>query len=513
MQENTRKARPRLELSGIHKAFGPTRALTGVDLVLKPGETHALIGENGAGKSTLMKVISGAHAPDSGTMRLDGESFSPMHPVNARKAGIAMIYQELNLVEDLNAIENITLGVEPAVTGWISRKKQRDLALGAIQKLNYTDLPLNVPAATLTIAQKQIIEIARALVHNPRVLILDEPTSSLTRTDTEKLFQALGELKQSGVSIIYISHFLEECQEICDSYTVLRDGATVESGDMKLASLQGIMKAMVGRDIQDIYPRTPDSQGEPVIELVNLRGQTKPVDVSLTLHKGEILGIAGLIGAGRTEMVRCLFGLDPMRGGTVHLEGQRLAHLSPSRNLQRGLGMVSENRKEEGLLLDRSIADNLTLTRFEPVSRHGFISQRKQSAAARQWMDELQVKAESPGQIISQLSGGNQQKIAIGRILYHGAEILLLDEPTRGIDVGSKAQIYQLMVRLAEEGKSIIFISSYLPELLGICHTIAVMNRGIIAESRPASEWDEHQLIAAAIRAESDTRDLRIPNP
>lgn len=491
----------RLALKAITKSFGPTQALSGVNLSVKAGSSHALIGENGAGKSTLMKVISGAHQPDSGEMILDGKLFQPKHPVDARRAGVAMIYQELNLVSDLDAIENITLGAEPTNQCLLDVKKRKSMALTALEKLHYDSMPLGIPVAHLTIAQKQIIEIARALIHNPKVLILDEPTSSLTRVDSEKLFRTLKELKSQGVSIIYISHFLEECQEVCDDFTVLRDGATVDQGMMSDRSLGQIMTAMVGRDISDIYPHPPDSLGPEILSVSGLKGHKKPNDVSFTIRKGEIFGIAGLVGAGRTETLRSLFGLDPKISGDIVLNDRKIDNVSPSASLSNGLGLVSEDRKDEGLLLEQSLADNLTMTRFKPVSRWGLISSRLQNKQTLHWMEKLQVKANHPGQSISQLSGGNQQKIAIGRILYHGADILLLDEPTRGIDVGSKAQIYQLICELAREGKSVIFVSSYLPELLGVCHTIGVMNRGVLAEIRPGNEWDEHSLIEAAIKS------------
>lgn len=490
----------RLELNGISKSYGPTRALIDVHLALRPGRALALIGENGAGKSTLMKVISGAHSPDTGEMKLDGQVYRPRHPVEARRAGVAMIYQELNLAPHLNAIENITLGSEPHSKGWIHARQRRQLAENALEKLQYSDLPLDKPVSLLTIGQKQIIEIARALIHRPRVLILDEPTSSLTQVDAKKLFNALSQLRQDGVSILYISHFLEECRDICDDFAVLRDGRSVLSGGMAETDLTRILTAMVGRRMEEIYPRPPDSIGPVLLKLDQVKGISKPRSVSLELRAGEILGIAGLIGAGRTESLRCLFGLDHLESGSIAINDVGYSRPSPAQSLRRGLGLVSENRKEEGLLLNRSVADNLTLTRHAPVSKWGLISGKKHRQVTRDWIQRLQVKVENPDQLMCQLSGGNQQKIAIGRILFHGSQILLLDEPTRGIDVGSKAQIYQLIGGLAREGRAILFVSSYLPELLGVCHTIAVMNRGILTESRPTEQWDEHQLIAAAIQ-------------
>ena len=455
-----------------------------------------------------MKVISGAHSPDDGSMHLDGQPYKPHHPMDARKAGIAMIYQELNLIPDLDAIENIMLGIEPNSFGFIHSDARRQAALNALAKLHYSGMPLDRPVSSLTIAQKQIIEIARALIHDPKVLILDEPTSSLTRIDTEKLFEALQKLKSTGVSIIYISHFLEECQELCDGFTVLRDGATVDSGAMHERSLQQIMTAMVGRDIKDIYPTPPDSIGDPIISVSQIKGVKKPSDVSFTLRKGEILGLAGLVGAGRTETARAIFGLDSMTSGSVTIKGKEHSKMNPIRSLKMGIGLVSEDRKDEGLLLEQSLADNITMTRFAPVATAGLISSSRQNNTTKAWMEKLKVKARHPQQLISELSGGNQQKIAIGRILYHGADILLMDEPTRGIDVGSKAHIYQLIGELASQGKAVLFISSYIPELLGVCHTIAVMNRGSISDVRPATDWDEHELIASAIQAPNSPADL-----
>jgi ribose transport system ATP-binding protein len=331
------------------------------------------------------------------------------------------------------------------------------------------------------------------------VLIMDEPTSSLTQVDTENLFRVIRKLAAKGVSIIYISHFLEECQALCDRYTVLRDGESVGTGDMKTVRLPEIIRLMVGREVESIYPRVPRPMGEPVLQIRNLAGAKKPRDTTLKLRAGEILGIAGLIGAGRTETLRVVFGLDRLESGSVAIFDKDSARPSPRSRLADGVGLLSENRKEEGLMLHRSIADNLTVTRYRPVSKFGFISSRLQTDTARQWMQKLDVRGREPGQPIGQLSGGNQQKVALGRLLYHDARVFLLDEPTRGIDVGSKAQIYQIIGELAAAGKAIIFVSSYLPELLGVCDTIAVMCRGVIREQKPAADWSEQAIITAAI--------------
>lgn len=490
---------PRLKMSGVQKAFGATRALKNVSFEVAPGEVHALIGENGAGKSTLMKVLSGACRPDAGQIELDGRPFVPANPLHARHCGIAMIYQELTLAPHLTVEENILLGEEPATLGWLNHSRRRQLARKALAELHHENIPLNAPVNSRTIAEQQIIEIARAFVHEPKVLIMDEPTSSLTQMDTENLFAVIDRLRQRGVSIVYISHFLEECQRVCDRYTVLRDGESVGTNQMRDAQLTEIIRLMVGREISEIYPSNPHTIGGPVLELRALAGEKKPRSVNLTLREGEILGIAGLIGAGRTETLRACFGLDRVRDGSIFVLSKEKTHRSPAQRLASGMGLLSENRKEEGLMLNRSLADNLTITRYKPLSKLGFIKRRQQHKTARDWMQRLDVRAQSPAQTVSELSGGNQQKVAIGRLLHHDAKVLLLDEPTRGIDVGSKAQIYKLMGDLAARGKGIIFVSSYLPELLGVCDSIGVMCRGVLSAVRPAREWTEHSIITAAI--------------
>lgn len=489
----------RLRMTNVQKRFGATRALKNVSFEVAPGEVHALIGENGAGKSTLMKVLSGAYRPDAGQIELDGVPFVPATPLHARACGIAMIYQELNLAPHLSVEENILLGEEPATLGWLNCARRKDLARAALARLQHENIPLDAPVGTRTVAEKQIVEIARTLVGEPKVLIMDEPTSSLTQVDTENLFSIIRRLRERGVSIVYISHFLEECQRVCDRYTVLRDGESVGTGDMASANLSDIIRLMVGREIEDIYPRSSHALGKSVLRLRDLAGQPKPRSVNLELREGEILGIAGLVGAGRTETLRVCFGLDHHKSGNVYIYSSEQSQRTPQRCLAEGVGLLSESRKEEGLMLNRSVADNLTVTRYGPLANWGFISNGRQRLAAVDWMGRLSVRAQGPLQPVNELSGGNQQKVALGRLLHHEAKILLLDEPTRGIDVGSKAQIYKLMGELAAQGKAIVFVSSYLPELLGVCDTIGVMCRGVLSAIRPANEWTEHSIIAAAI--------------
>ena len=487
-----------LRLTGIQKAFGATRALRGVSLEIAPGEVHALIGENGAGKSTLMKILSGAHAADAGSMELCGLSYAPADPHDARRKGVAMIYQELNLALHLTAQENILLGAESARGGWIDRAASRERARAALAQLGHESLDLAPPAGAFSIATQQIIEIARALLTKPKVLIMDEPTSSLTQADTEWLFAAIARLRTQGVSIIYISHFLEECRRIADRFTVLKDGETVGSGEMKTATLDRIVTLMTGREVKDLYPRAAHALGDVVLDVRAAASAPRLRRASLQVRAGEIFGLAGLIGAGRTDLLRTIFSLDELDAGEVVVVGAPQKTPTPRTRWTQGIGFLSENRKEEGLMLTQSIADNLTLTKQGAFGRFGWIDGRRQRATAQRWVDELRVKCRDAGQTIGELSGGNQQKIAVARLLEHPARIFLLDEPTRGIDVGSKAQIYELIGKLAAAGKAVVVVSSYLPELLGLCDTIGVMCRGELAATRPRAEWTEAEIIRVA---------------
>ncbi|MHB1309011.1 MAG: sugar ABC transporter ATP-binding protein [Limisphaerales bacterium] len=490
---------PRLRMEGIRKSFGGTLALRDVSFELQPGEAHALIGENGAGKSTLMKILSGALRPDAGAFELDGRRFEPRDPWHARRSGIAMIYQELSLAPHLTVEENILLGGEPTCWGWLRRGQRRDLARAALAELRHENIPPGTPVGTLTIAEQQVVEIARALIGEPKVIIMDEPTSSLSRVDAERLFAIIQRLSARGVSTVYISHFLEECQRVCQRYTVLRDGRSVGAGTIAGATMNHLVQLMVGREIQEVYPERSRAPGGPLLEFRALSGRDKPRAATLRLRQGEILGIAGLVGAGRTEMLRTAFGLDAVAGGVVVVGGMESTRGSPKTRLAQGIGLLSENRKEEGLMLNRSLADNLTLTRLRPLAPLGWINRGRQHAVTADWMRRLEVRAQGPDQPVGQLSGGNQQKIALARLLHHDARVFLLDEPTRGIDVGSKVQIYHLMARLAASGRAILFVSSYLPELLGMCDTLGVMCRGNLSDLRPVESWTEHAIILAAL--------------
>jgi len=488
----------RLRLTTIQKSFGATRALKSVSLEIAPGEVHAIIGENGAGKSTLMKILSGAYGADAGTMNLSGVPYLPENPHDARLKGVAMIYQELNLALHLSAQENILLGAESARAGWIDRKTSRERAQAALAQLGHEGLDLDRLAGDFSIAEQQIIEIARALLISPQVLIMDEPTSSLTQADTAKLFATIARLRARGVSIIYISHFLEECRLIADRYTALKDGETVGSGEMAGASLDHIVTLMTGREVKDLYPRIAHPMGSVVLEVKAAASKPRLRQATLQLRAGEIFGLGGLIGAGRTDLLRAIFGLDDLAAGEVCILGASNRAVGPKNRWGQGVGFLSENRKEEGLMLNQTVTDNLTLTKLGAFGRMGWINGGRQQAVAQRWVGELRVKCRDAGQLIGELSGGNQQKVALARLLEHPARIFLLDEPTRGIDVGSKAQIYQLVSELAAAGKAVVVVSSYLPELLGMCDTIGVMCRGELTAVRPRAEWSELEIMRAA---------------
>lgn len=488
-----------LSLENISKSFGPVKALKNVSLQVRQGEIHALIGENGAGKSTLMKVLSGAYTPDTGTMRLDSQEYRPASPATGRKSGIAMIYQELTLAPHLSIEENIMLGIERSSFGFVQKQRQR--VKEALNWLGQGHLDPDMPVSRLSLGKQQLVEIARALVIQARVVILDEPTSSLTAEDAQALFNVIRKLKESNISVIYISHFLEEVMEICDRFTVIRDGVSITSGSIAHVTIPEIITHMIGRSVEELYPQIPHQIGGPVLEVTNLVTALYHKEVSFTLRRGEILGISGLVGAGRSEIIRSIFGLDVVRNGQVKIKNHPeldAVYLNPGKALATDLDLLSENRKEEGLALNLSIASNITLSGLKKYSKFGLLNLTREYETAVGWSEKLRIKCRDPKQAIGALSGGNQQKACIARLLHHDSDIFFLDEPTRGIDVGSKAEIYRLIQTLAAEGKSIVVVSSYLPELLGVCDTLAVMYRGQMSEIKPIANWSDHDIMLYA---------------
>jgi len=488
-------------MRGIRKTFGATIAVDGVDLSVAPGEVCAIVGQNGAGKSTLMGILAGAIQPDAGEMTLGGESYRPQNPLEARRAGVAMIYQELSLAPHLSVAENILLGMEPTRGplgfGLLKRDEMRRRTSEVLARLGHPEIGIDAAAGSLSPAAQQLVEIGRALAVGCQVLVLDEPTSSLARADTQRLFQLIDELKRQGHAIVYISHFIEEVKEVADRIVVLRDGRVAGEGSAAALSPTEIVRLMVGQSMDTLYPRSARTRGEPILELADFG----PAQATLTLHRGEIIGIAGLLGAGRTRFLRGLFGLAPVKAGRVKLATWS-GVAEPHERWQQGMGFLSEDRKEEGLALALSIANNMTLSRLDDLGPGPLVFPRRQQHAASRWMERLRIKAGSPRQAVSELSGGNQQKVAMARLLHHDVDVFVLDEPTRGIDVASKAQIYELIDELvaadAERPRAVIIVSSYLPELLGLCDRIAVMRRGRLGTLRPASEWTEHSLMLQA---------------
>lgn len=485
---------PIIELHGIKKRFGAQEALKGVDFRAWPGEVHAIIGENGAGKSTLMKILSGALRPDAGAVYLHGAPVSLHSPAEARRRGIAMIYQELTLAPPLSVAANLMLGVEHQRYGFLRTPYARMRAV--LAELGHPHLPLDAPVRSLSISERQIVEIARAVLLDARVIIFDEPTSSLTQADTVALFALIRRLKNAGIAVIYISHFLEEVLQIADRCTVLRDGCAVGTRRVAETRLPELVELMIGCAPASMYERMPAPKGRMALECACAAGH-------LRVQYGEIVGIAGLVGSGRSHFVRALAGLAPMRHGVVTIrENVRvpLRSLTPWRALQLGIQFLSEDRKEEGLAQQLSVRDNMTLssvaTRFAQGT--GFVRLDEEWRVCRRECEALRIKMRSLRQPVTRLSGGNQQKVALARLRVHGGSILLLDEPTRGIDIGSKIEIYHLLHEWVASGAAIVMVSSYLPELLGVCDTVAVMHRRRLSPLRPAAEWTPDMIIAWA---------------
>lgn len=484
-------------MRNIHKAFGATRALSGVDLTVKPGQVHILVGENGAGKSTLMKVLTGVHPADVGDIHFLGKPFAASHPKEALLAGIAMIYQEFNLALHLPVHSNIFLGHEKTDRGLVKKTEQRERTREIFRQLD-ADIDPDIPVNQLGVAQRQLVEIARALSVDAKLIIMDEPTAALSDKETQKLFAVIRSLREKGVGIIYISHYLEEFGVIGDVYTVLRDGAKVGYGDMASATPESLIQMMVGRAIDDLYPKSQHQFGENLFSVSKLSSPNGTDNVSFMVRRGEITGIAGLVGTGRTEMLRALFGLEPAHVDKLWTQGVTILSPTPRKLTRNKVGLLSEDRAGEGLAQNLSIAVNMTLSVPEKISSHGIVSYAQLHELSWDLIRRVGVKAESPEQAVNQLSGGNQQKVALARLLGAETQVLLLDEPTRGIDVGSKVEIYKLIDELACEGHGIVMVSSYLPELFGMCDSLYVMFRGRLSRKYGIDEINEDGVMALA---------------
>lgn len=490
---------PLLEMSGIQKRFTGVHALKGVDLTLRKGEVLALMGENGAGKSTLMKVLGGAHSPDEGSITLEGESVTIESPVKARALGISMIYQEFNLIPALSAIENVFLGQEITQSGLIRQDKEKQRTLELLSQLGM-DFDPELPCRRLTIAQQQSIEIARALSMNARILVLDEPSAVLTLREVDKLFEIIRNLKEKGLGLIYIGHRLDEIFEIADRTMVMRDGACVGDREIADCSRQTLIEMMVGRELKNEFPTKQSQLGDTKLEVRNItRGKTVQ-NVSLKVRSGEILGLAGLVGAGRTELARLIFAADARDSGDIWLDGKKLSIRNPREAIAAGIGLLTEDRKLQGLILPHSVRENFGLPNLNRFASGGFVNAPLERKEFQKYVGAMRVKISNETQKASHLSGGNQQKLVIAKWLARHCEVLIFDEPTRGIDVGAKFEIYQLMINLAAKGKAIIMISSELPEVLGMADRVIVMHEGkITGEIEDPSRSSQQEIMHYAV--------------
>lgn len=487
-----------LQMSHITKRFPGVLALSNVDFALRKGEVHALLGENGAGKSTLMKILSGVYQPDEGDIIFEGQPVTFANPLSAQSAGITIIHQEFNLFPELTVEENIFIGREFCKNNrWrLDEKQQRQAAIDILQKLNLNISPETL-VADLTVAQQQMVEIAKAISVNAKILIMDEPTAALTETEIDSLFQVTRLLKEQGTGIVYISHRLEELALIADRATVMRDGQFIATVDYDAVKISDLIAMMVGRDLGNIYPRRePLAQRKPVLEVSGLTRNGVLNNIDFTLYQGEILGFAGLMGAGRTELARAIFGADPIDGGTLKLNGNVTVIKDIPDAIKQGISYLTEDRKKEGLALGLSVERNIMLGNYPEYSdRYGNVDSKRCQKTSEEQVKALRIKTPHLEQAALNLSGGNQQKIIIARWVCKDTDILIFDEPTRGIDVGAKLEIYELMNRLVAKGKSIIMISSELPEVLGMCDRILVMRNGRITGELASDDATQEKIM------------------
>ncbi len=488
-------------MTGIEKSFPGVRALRGVDLELGQGEVLALLGENGAGKSTLIKILGGAQSPDAGTIEIAGRTASIHSPQAAQRHGIAVIYQEFNLVPALTARENIVLGQEPRGR-FLSFRRERERAQALFERIGIAVDPES-PCRDLTVAEQQIVEIAKALALDARIIVMDEPSAALSPREVEGLFTIIAELKSQGISIVYISHRLDEIFAIADRVTVLRDGEQVGTRAIGDLTRESMIEMMVGRKLEDEFPprRTRPTQSAVGLKVSNLNRGQAVRNVSFEVGRGEVVALTGLVGAGRTETARLIFGADRRDSGDIELDGQKRRIRSPRDAIRHGICLLTEDRKAEGLVLGLSVQENFSLPNLTRFSRWGFLQQRRERAALDGFVQQLQIKIAGRQQLAGTLSGGNQQKVVLAKWLQQHAEVVIFDEPTRGIDVGAKYEIYLLINQLAEQGKAVLMISSELPEVLGMADRILVMHQGrITGEIADAAAATQQAIMELAVK-------------
>lgn len=487
-----------LVMRNISKSFPGVKALSNVDLEVRRGEVHALMGENGAGKSTLLKILAGAYTRDEGEIYIEGEKVEDLTPKRAENLGISIIYQEFSSLPHLSIAENIFLGRQYTKQGgMIDWKRCREESAALLRQVGMEVDP-SMKVSRLKVAEQQMVEIAKALSKNAKIIVMDEPTAPLTQKEINHLFRVIEELKKKNISVIYVSHRLAEIKEICDRITVLRDGCLVGSAEASDVSVQDMIRMMVGRELKDMYPRADRETGEAILEIERLSTKDKLKDISLTLHKGEILGLAGLVGAGRTELARAVFGADEIESGTIRLNGETVRIRSPRDAIRKKIGLVPEDRKSQGLVLMMNVKENITLASLKKFRRGGKLSLKKEAVSSEEYVRKLRIATPDIYTAAENLSGGNQQKVVLGKWLCADCGLMLIDEPTRGIDVGSKVEIYELMKELVEKDMAILMISSEMPELIGVCDRIAVMHEGRLMGILNREEFSEEKIMAYA---------------
>lgn len=501
--DETRVIAPVLELSRIAKAFGAVIALTNGTLRLEAGSIHALVGENGAGKSTLVKIIAGLYQRDSGEMLLEGESVDFVSTAQSKAAGIAVIYQEPTLFPDLSVTENIFMGRQPTRSfGRVDRKRMRDESIGLFKRLGVRIDP-DRPTLGLSIADQQLIEIAKAISLDAKVLVMDEPTAALSGVEVERLFAVARSLRDEGRALLFISHRFDEVFDLCDTVTVMRDGAYIATSPISETTPDQIVRQMVGRDVTSLFPKTEAPLGDEVLVVEGLNQPGEFHDISFAVRSGEIVALAGLVGAGRSEIARAIFGVDPYKSGSVTVNGNRVPKRNPTAAMRLGIALVPEDRRKQGLVLESSVARNATLAIRRSLARFGFvITDAAENAAARVWASRLEVKTAALDTEAGTLSGGNQQKVVLAKWLATKPSLLIIDEPTRGIDVGTKAEVHRLLSELAGQGMAILMISSELPEVLGMADRVLVVREGRITADIARDDATAESVMFAATHTE-----------